>query len=66
MHDYHERAEKTVRETIKLLQKLLPQDGEDISCYNPGIMNEPIRLLIDIKVLLAVANEATGSNHLKR
>ena len=54
---YNKRAENLVRETIASLEKLLPKDGEDISYYNPGVLNEPIRKLIDIKILLACANE---------
>lgn len=62
MHKYHKQAESLVKEVIEQLNGLLPQDGENISCYNPGIMRDPIRKLIDVQVLLGCANEATGRN----
>lgn len=58
MHIYHKQAEEKVKTVISDLEKLLPRDGEDISYYTHGIMDEPIKDLIEIKILMARANEA--------
>ena len=62
MHAYHKQAEDYVKAVIADLQRLLPSDGDDISYYNPGILNSPIATLIDAKILMACANEAEGRN----
>uniref|UniRef100_A0A6M3KCX7 Uncharacterized protein n=1 Tax=viral metagenome TaxID=1070528 RepID=A0A6M3KCX7_9ZZZZ len=62
MHKYHQQAEVLVKQVMQDLEKLLPHDGEDISCYNPGAMDDSINSLIRVRTLLACANEALGYN----
>lgn len=56
---YHQQAEQLVREVIEDLQRLLPHDGEDISCYNPRAVDTSILNLAKVRTLLGRANEAS-------
>ena len=48
----HQQAEQLVREVIEDLQRLLPHDGEDISCYNPCAVDAAIMNLVKVRTLL--------------
>lgn len=54
---YHQQAELLVRKVIEDLQKLLPRDGEDISCYNPCAVDTSILDLAKVRTLLGRADE---------
>ena len=54
---YFIQAEQLVQKVIKDLQRLLPHDGEDISCYNPCAVDASIMDLIKVRTLLGRANE---------
>ena len=57
MSEYHQQAEQLVREVIEDLQRLLPCDGEDISCYNPCAVDDSILNLAKVRTLLGRADE---------
>ncbi len=57
MNKYHQQAEQLVRRVIKDLQRLLPCDGEDISCYNPCAVDTSIMDLVDVRTLIGRAQE---------
>ena len=58
MSEYHQQAEQLVRRVIEDLQRLLPRDGEDISCYNPCAVDTSILNLAKVRTLLGRADEA--------
>jgi hypoxanthine phosphoribosyltransferase len=57
--EHHQQAERLVRKVIEDLQRLLPRDGEDISCYNPCAIDASILSLVEVRTLLGRANEAS-------
>ena len=58
MHKLHEHAETLLRRVIGDLQRLLPQDGEDISCYHHTAIDDPLHTLIEVRTLMARADDA--------
>jgi len=58
MSKHHQQAEQLVRKVIEDLQRLLPQDGEDISCYNPCVVDVSILDLVKVRTLMGRADEA--------
>lgn len=58
MSKHHQQAEQLVQKVIEDLQRLLPRDGEDISCYNPCVVDVSILDLVKVRTLLGRADEA--------
>ncbi len=58
MSEYHQQAQQLVQRVIENLQRLLPHDGEDISCYNPCAVDDSILALAKVRTLLGRADEA--------
>lgn len=55
----HQQAQQLVREIIEDLQRLLPCDGEDISCFNPCVVDVSILNLAKVRTFLGRADEST-------
>ena len=62
MLKYHQQAEQLVRRVIEDLQRLLPCDGEDISYYNPCVVDTSILDLAKVRTLLGRADEAKSGS----
>jgi len=58
MNKHHQQAEQLVRKVLEDLQRLLPRDGEDISCFNPCAVDDSILDLAKVRTLLGRADEA--------
>lgn len=57
MNEHYKKAELDVKDVVDRLKRILSQHGEDISCYSPGALDEPIRLLIQARGHMAVAEQ---------
>lgn len=60
MEVWMKRAEQLLIEVSKELQRLISDSGEDISYYNHTILNEPIKKLIDAKVMMGISKGIKG------
>lgn len=65
MHPYHKQAELLAKSAIEDLQRIVGKgdnNSDDISRFNPCVVNSIIDKIINIKILLACANEVEGRN----
>ena len=53
MRNYTE-VEETLRSVVQELSRLIKQDGEDISCYRAGILDDLIMDLIKVRAAMTV------------
>lgn len=53
MNEYYQSAERIIKEVIKSLERLLPQDGEDISYYHSTAIDDDIIRLVNAKDKMA-------------
>lgn len=53
MHSYIE-VEKTLKFVVQELSRLIKQDGEDISCYRAGTLDDLIMDLIKVRATMTV------------
>lgn len=54
MDTHYQQADRAIREVIEALQRILGQDGEDLSCYQPQMLDESISGLIAARSHMAV------------
>jgi len=55
MNDYYQRAERLIKNVMeKELQIVIPEDGEDISCYGPTSLDVAIHQLIEARSAMAI------------
>jgi DNA mismatch repair ATPase MutS len=66
MTEYYQQAQQLVQRVIEDLQRLLPRDGEDISCYNPCAVDTSILGLVKVRTLLGRADEAEKRDRIGR
>ena len=52
MNKYFREAQSEVMSAIEYLQRLLPEDGEDISCYTHRYIDDPMTNLANAKGLM--------------
>jgi len=62
MNKHHQQAEQPMRKVLEDLQRLLPQDGEDISCYNPCVVDDSILDLVKVRTLARTCRRGPPSN----